>query len=137
MNPSNPRAMVYVCNNKLHRVGISYNIFCWYILYFACMGTSKAPPVLYLSFISHTAPEASTFVPCNTFYAPTHTISYLWHGRECCTQNIALGTGSRAIVCIQHSLPCYNYYILYKLLLTPCPQHLVHKQPTNYAIHNI
>ena len=81
--------------------------------------------------ICHTAPEGGTFVPCDTFYAPTHTISYLWHGRECCTQNIALGTGSReqystrlrlvlycsldraprAIFCIQHSLPCYNCYI--------------------------
>ena len=39
-----------------------------------------------------------------TFYAPTHTISYLWHGRECCTQNIALRTASRAIFCVQHSL---------------------------------
>ena len=43
----------------------------------------------------HTASEGGTFVPCNTFYAPMHVISYLWHGRECCTQNIALGTGSR------------------------------------------
>ena len=80
--------------------------------------------------IQHHA-EGGTFVPCDTFYAPTHAISYLWHGRECCTQNIALGTGSqekystqlrlvlycsldpapRAIFCIQHSLPCYNYYM--------------------------
>ena len=42
-------------------------------------------------------PEGGTFVRCDTVYAPTHTISYLWHGRECCTQNIALGTGSHAI----------------------------------------
>ena len=61
--------------------------------------------------ICHTAPEGGTFVPCDTLYAPTHTISYLWHGRECCTQYIAFGTGSRANFCIQHSLPCYNYYI--------------------------
>ena len=75
--------------------------------------------------ICHTAPEGSTFVPCDTaFYAPTHTTSYLWHGRECCTQNTALGTGSQeqystrfrlvlycspdpapcAVICIQHSL---------------------------------
>ena len=45
--------------------------------------------------ICHTAPEGGSFAPCDTFYAPTHTISYLWHGRECCTQNTALRTGSR------------------------------------------
>ena len=35
-------------------------------------------------------PEGGTFalgdtlVLSDTFYAPTHTVSYLWHGRECC-----------------------------------------------------
>ena len=85
--------------------------------------------------ICHTAPEGGNFVACDTFYTLTHTISYLWHGREYCTQNIALWTGSReqkstqlhlvlycsldpaprAIICIQHSLPCYNYYIEYQM----------------------
>ena len=53
-----------------------------------CVGASKAPPVLYLSYST----ESGTFFP---FYAPMHTISYLLHGSECCMQNIALGTGSR------------------------------------------
>ena len=70
--------------------------------------------------ICHTVPEGGTFVsqmwhdlvqdkanivPCDTFYAPTHTINYLWHRRECCTQNTAFRTGSRAVFCIQHALP--------------------------------
>ena len=50
--------------------------------------------------IYRTAPEGGTFVPCDTFYAPMHTINYLWHGKECCTDRI------------QHSLPWYNYYIV-------------------------
>ena len=58
-------------------------------------GTTSA--VLY-----HTASEGGTFVPCNTFYAPTHAISYLWHGRECCTQNIAHGSQDRVSRAIQN-----------------------------------
>ena len=84
----------------------SYCRECYCILHGCIKGTARAV------FVIRTAPEGGTFVPCDTFYAPMHTISYLWNGRECCTQNTALGTGSRAVFYVQHqSLPCYNYYI--------------------------
>ena len=72
---------------ELHE--IYYNYYC--VLRGRIKGTASAVFV-----IQHqNCPEGGTFVPCDTFYAPTHTISYLWHGRECCMQNIPLGTGSR------------------------------------------
>ena len=58
-----------------------------------------------------------TFVPCDTFCVPTHTISYLWHGRECCTQNIAVGKGSREqysmLFCSLDPTPCAMLYSAY------------------------
>ena len=56
--------------------------------------------------ICHTAPEGGNFVSCDTFYALMHTISYLWHGRECCTQNIALETPP-LVLCSAYSTPSH------------------------------
>ena len=107
---------------------IQHSLPCYnYILCGRIKGTASAV------FVIQHRKAVPLFLAIPFMHLYTHTISFLWHGRECCTQNIALGTGSReqystrlclvlycyldpaphATFCIQHSLPCYNYYIMF------------------------
>ena len=95
------------------------------ILTVFCVGTSKAPPVLNLSYSTGRRYLCSLiYILCTYAYNTFRLVLYC-----------SLDPAPRAIFCIQHSHPCYNYYIQYFLLYNNYQDGKYKFKPTSQLIY--